>query len=183
MGRGSRAGPEACGQGPRGHARSTPIGSGSSCSSWRTDDGRSRATVAGDGRGRTTWAQGSDPGAPRPDLAGAGAGVAARPVEVSGAGGARRWAGEGRLRAPRASAAAGGGRGHVAASYLWWRCVRQPADVSGRAEREIRDSGSGDPGMKWRGLYIGVEGARKLQMRCGLRPRDRDRTVYMMEEV
>ena len=30
---------------------------------------------------------------------------------------------------------------------------------------------------KRRGVYIGIEGARRVQMRCGFRPRDRDRTL------
>ena len=33
------------------------------------------------------------------------------------------------------------------------------------------------------GLFIGIGGARRVQMRCGFRPRDRDRTTKMMEEV
>ena len=37
-----------------------------------------------------------------------------------------------------------------------------------RGEGEIR---------KRRGVYIGIEGARRVQMRCGFRPHDRDRTL------
>ena len=48
------------------------------------------------------------------------------------------------------------------------------ADLAGmfflgfRGEGEIR---------KRRGVYIGIEGARRVQMRCGFRPHDRDRTL------
>ena len=52
--------------------------------------------------------------------------------------------------------------------------------VSGaRGEGETRVSS----GFRGRDLYIEVEGARKLQMRYGFRPRGRDRTLYMMERV
>ena len=34
-----------------------------------------------------------------------------------------------------------------------------------------------DPGFSGRGLYIGIEGARRVQMRCGFRPRDHDRML------
>ena len=45
--------------------------------------------------------------------------------------------------------------------------------VRGRMNREFR-----------RGVvYIGIEGARRVQMRCGFRPRDRDRTTEMMEQI
>ena len=39
------------------------------------------------------------------------------------------------------------------------------------------------PGFSWRDLYIEVGGVRRLQMRCGFRPRDRDRTTERMEGV
>ena len=32
-------------------------------------------------------------------------------------------------------------------------------------------------------IFIGIEGARRVQMRCGFWPRDRDRKTEMMEQV
>ena len=56
--------------------------------------------------------------------------------------------------------------------------IRHSEDASGRARGGIfRVRGEMDPGLKWRGLFIEVEGARRVQMRCGLRPRDHDRTL------
>ena len=42
--------------------------------------------------------------------------------------------------------------------------------------------GERDPKMEG-GLFIGISGARRVQMRCGFRPCDRDRKTEMMEEV
>ena len=62
--------------------------------------------------------------------------------------------------------------------------IRHSEDASGRARGGIfRVRGEMDPGLKWRGLFIEVEGARKLQMRCSFQPRDRDRMTEMMEVV
>ena len=52
------------------------------------------------------------------------------------------------------------------------------------ARREVRSRVSGkDPKTKKKDLFIEVEGARRVQMRCGFRPRDRDRTTEGMERV
>ena len=52
--------------------------------------------------------------------------------------------------------------------------VRHTVDVSGGARKgETRVSS----GFRGRDLYIGMEGARKLQMECGFRPCDRDQML------
>ena len=70
-------------------------------------------------------------------------------------------------------------RGDVAAAVdASGRVGQCPAGARGflgfRGEGEIRKTG---------GLFIGIGGARRVQMRCGFRPRDRDRTLYMMEKA
>ena len=62
--------------------------------------------------------------------------------------------------------------------WAWWRFCPARADiVQRRRDGILRVLGEEDPGFSGRGLFIDVEGARKLQMRCGLRPRDHDRTI------
>ena len=48
-----------------------------------------------------------------------------------------------------------------------------------RRRREELDLGLGgeEPWISEGGVYIGISGARRVQMRCGFRPRDRDRTL------
>ena len=60
----------------------------------------------------------------------------------------------------RLATAAGGGGGRCPERQIW--------DFRVSGEEEIR---------KRRGLFIGIEGARRVQMRCVFRPRDRDRTL------
>ena len=65
----------------------------------------------------------------------------------------------------RRAAADASGRGRTRPSARIWRgCFF----LGFRGEGEIR---------KRRGVYIGIEGARRVQMRCGFRPHDRDRTL------
>ena len=45
------------------------------------------------------------------------------------------------------------------------------------AEEEILGFRGGGEIRKTGGLFIGISGARRVQMRCGFRPRDRDRTL------
>ena len=114
-----------------------------------------------------------------------------RPEEEKKGGGARAplaraVGGEGRPRA-LAGRRCGRGRGGRRPRGGWrlagrggGRCPARPdtsvgADLAGmffflgfRGEGEIR---------KRRGVYIGIEGARRVQMRCGFRPHDRDRTL------
>ena len=120
----------------------------------------------------------------------------ARPVRAScgGAAEGRHQAGGGRRRGARpgrrrgraglgplrAAAAAGGGR-HVA--HPGWAAVaadvvRLRPDTSGAADLGIfRVSGEGNREFGMGCVYIGIGGARRVQMRCGFRPRDRDRTL------
>ena len=51
------------------------------------------------------------------------------------------------------------------------------ADMSGGGARNFRARGRRDPGFEEGVLYIEVEGARKLQMRCSFRPCNRDQTL------
>ena len=56
--------------------------------------------------------------------------------------------------------------------------VRWPADVYGRTEElDLGLETRGTANFREGGVYIGIEGARSVQMRCGFRPRDRDRTL------
>ena len=74
--------------------------------------------------------------------------------------------------------AAGGDTWHYATS-LGGGAISSARDgrVRQRRERIFRVRDEMEPGLKWRGLFIEVEGARRVQMRCGFRPRDRDRTL------
>ena len=78
-------------------------------------------------------------------------------------------------------------RGDVARPDCSDAAARTLSGVGGfvrwREGRDFRVRGEMDPRLKWRDLFIEVEGARRVQMRCGFRPRDRDRTTEMMEEV
>ena len=75
------------------------------------------------------------------------------------------------------AAAVGGGACHVAAR-------ERAAAVSGRVGQCPARRGAIFPrvwtrrsGISEEGLFIGIEGARRVQMRCGFRPRDRDRKL------
>ena len=116
-------------------------------------------------------------------------------VETSGERGAgveaSRWrngGGRGDNSGPRGLYAGRAGRarwrsagGHVSRSDRLGAAARfcplGGRHVRWRRERVFRVSGEEDPGFGYGGLFIEVEGARKLRMRCGLRPRDRDRTL------
>ena len=77
----------------------------------------------------------------------------------------------------------GGGRGGA----TWQRAIRPgtAADASGpirtcpAARRGVRLGFR--PEFRGRDLFIGVEGARSVQMRCSFHPHDRDRTTESME--
>ena len=56
-------------------------------------------------------------------------------------------------------------------------------DTSDGGGAIFRVRGGGDPGYFEGDLFIGIEGARRVQMRCGFRLRDRDRTTERMEGV
>ena len=88
---------------------------------------------------------------------------------------------------PRARVGGGGElvpRGHVAAAG-WMAAAGGRCPAGGG---HVRRRGSGGDVFflgfrgegeirKRRGVYIGIEGARRVQMRCGFRPRNRDRTL------
>ena len=116
-------------------------------------------------------------------------------------GGRRREAARGREAGEPRSRAGGGDRpGQEGRGWARWDWRRGADGVTGGgtrlvaamrpagvghvrrgAEGKFRVRDGGDPEFRGGGLFIEVEGARKLQMRCGLRPRDRDRTTEMME--
>jgi len=141
---------------------------GSRGSSPRPATGARRRGVPAGGSG--------DPGSRGPRMGSAGrrrSGATRKPVgtgggrglEESGGGAAVEPAGATSENCGRWTADGGGG------------FVRPKTYMSGRRSADFRVWGRRDPGFGMRGLYIGVEGARELQMRCGLRPRDRDRTL------
>ena len=74
----------------------------------------------------------------------------------------------------------GGGGGGVT-----WHDATSRSEVEGRHVRPVREEVSGgagrifriSPGISEGVLYIGIGGARRVQMRCGFRPRDRDRML------
>ena len=96
-----------------------------------------------------------------------------------------RWA-SGARRGPPGPAAEEGGDGPRGAPRLagggGGRCLAGDGRVR-PARGVFLGFRGGDPRFGMRGLYIGIEGARRVQMRCGFRPRDRDRTTEMMEGV
>ena len=74
--------------------------------------------------------------------------------------------------AERARAVGGGGR-PPSGSWVVGRGSAGVSDGYGHVRRRRGDF----LGFRGGSLYIEVEGARKLQMRCGLRPRDRDQML------
>ena len=107
--------------------------------------------------------------------------VAAAAERASGrAGEAARMARERARLGPGRAGMSGGGGGDVSRAH-WLRVAaqRRPADgghVRRRRERFLGFRG-GRRSEKGGDLFIAIEGARRVQMRCGFRPRDRDRTL------
>ena len=109
--------------------------------------------------------------------------TAARGAREGGRGGARSRE-ERADRGPAEPRAVAAATCHVAAREWTGRAadggifVRRRADTSGRAEISFSRVRGGLNREFWRGgVYIGIKGARRVQMRCVFRPRDRDRTL------
>ena len=89
------------------------------------------------------------------------------------------------LGGPARASRAGGGRRRRADRWRPWSGWRWRRTLSGfartRPERRIWDffrvRGERIREFRMEGVYIGLEGARRVQMRCGFWPRDRDRTL------
>ena len=110
------------------------------------------------------WAGGESRAARR---TAAGAGARAGRAR-SGLSGPRR---RGRRGVPRGGAGMAGG----SVSGAGGQCPAARMERGYGLEEGIREFREG-------GVYIGIEGARNVQMRCGFRPHDRDQTTEMMEE-
>ena len=155
------------------------------------------AGAAGRGRGRRRGRRGGGGAAPAA-RGGVGRGPR-RPGEAAaaaaglGGGGVRRAVARRRGSGARREEALGGGVGLGGRPRAWRRgCGPVPrggagvaaekcpagSDVSGSARRcfFLGFRGEGEI-RKRRGVYIGIGGARRVQMRCGFRPHDRDQTL------
>ena len=134
--------------------------------------GRRRRPARGSGR-RPADGSGAEDG----DRRVGGGGCAWRRAAASVGGGGAMQAGRAGCGPQRAGwgdeAGAGGGEWRSATGQR-----RGWPDMSGGGGYEILGFRGRRPGI-WNGggLFIGIEGARRVQMRCGFRPRDRDRTL------
>ena len=142
--------------------------------------GRRRPVARGAGARRARTASGAgvvDPAAAVNGGRRRRPGEAARPRRRRGAGegglGPGRDGGEGRpqaLAGRRLRVAKRSPRGHVAAAG------RSAVSDDG-GDGFFLGFGRGRSGFGMGEVYIGIEGARRVEMRCGFRPRDRDRTL------